>query len=130
MNSIAMPALPHRGWIGDRILLGLSGRAYLKSLATPGNLAAGVISAVGLGLIAYRFIAGLGATTHLSQTSPWGLWIGFDMLSGVALAAGGYTIATSVYIFGLKDYHAIVRPAVLTGLLGYTLVQFMRAAGH
>ena len=66
--------------------------------------------AIGLPLIAYRFIFGLGAATNLSQTNPWGIWIGFDMLSGVALAAGGYTLATSVYIFGLDKYHA-GRPA-------------------
>jgi Ni/Fe-hydrogenase subunit HybB-like protein len=67
----------------------------------------------------YRFWAGLGATTNLSQTNPWGIWIGFDMLCGVALAAGGYTLATTVYIFGLEEYHPVVRPAVLTGFLGY-----------
>jgi Ni/Fe-hydrogenase subunit HybB-like protein len=50
---------------------------------------------------------------------PWGLWIGFDMLCGIALAAGGYTLASAVYVFGLERYHAIVRPAVLTGFLGY-----------
>jgi Ni/Fe-hydrogenase subunit HybB-like protein len=93
---------------------------YVRSLLTPGNVVASVIMVVGVGLIAYRFIAGLGATTNLTQDSPWGIWIGFDMLGGVALAAGGYTIATSVYIFGLKEYHPIVRPAVLTGFLGYT----------
>jgi len=69
---------------------------YLKSLATPWNFVAGLIMAVGLPLIAYRFVFGLGATTNLSQTNPWGIWIGFDLLSGVALAAGGYTLATSV----------------------------------
>ena len=120
MNSIATRAVPYRGWVTDKIFLGMSFGEYVKSLLTPGNGIVGVIAVVGVGLMAYRFLAGLGATTHLSQTSPWGLWIGFDMLGGVALAAGGYTIATSVYIFGLKDYHPIVRPAVLTGLLGYT----------
>jgi Ni/Fe-hydrogenase subunit HybB-like protein len=92
---------------------------YVKSLATPWNFVAGLIMAVGLPLIAYRFIFGLGATTNLSQTNPWGIWIGFDLLSGVALAAGGYTLATSVYIFGLEKYHPVVRPALLTGFLGY-----------
>lgn len=120
MNNSTTPAVPYRGWVTDKIFLGMSLGDYVKSLLTPGNLIASVIMIVGIGLIAYRFIAGLGATTNLSQTSPWGIWIGFDMLSGVALAAGGYTIATSVYIFGLKEYHPIVRPAVLTGFLGYS----------
>lgn len=117
--SDATATLPARGWVTDKLLLGMSFGAYARSLATPLNLVAGLILAVGIPLIVYRFAVGLGATTNLSQTTPWGIWIGFDMLGGVALAAGGYTIATSVYIFGLKEYHPIVRPAVLTGFLGY-----------
>jgi len=113
------PALPVRGWASEKLFLGMSFWEYLKSLATPGNFLAGLIMAIGVPLLAYRFVFGLGAATNLSQTNPWGIWIGFDMLSGVALAAGGYTLATSVYIFGLEKYHAVVRPAVLTGFLGY-----------
>jgi Ni/Fe-hydrogenase subunit HybB-like protein len=71
---------------------------------------------------AARFIRGLGATTALSDTTPWGLWISFDVLGGVALAAGGFVIAATVYIFHLRRYHAIVRPAVLTAFLGYAAV--------
>ena len=119
MNSSTARALDSRSWMNEKFFLGMNSREYLKSLATPGDFIAGLIMAVGIPLIVYRFVAGLGATTNLSQANPWGIWIGFDMLSGVALAAGGYTIATSVYIFGLKDYHPIVRPAVLTGFLGY-----------
>ena len=64
----------------------------------------------------------MGAVTHLSDYNPWGLWIGFDLLCGVALAAGGYVTSAAVYIFGLKKYHSAVRPAILTGFLGYALV--------
>ena len=60
--------------------------------------------------------------TNLSDYTPWGIWIGFDLLVGVALAAGGYVTSAAVYIFGLKKYHSAVRPAILTGLLGYALV--------
>jgi Ni/Fe-hydrogenase subunit HybB-like protein len=108
-----------RPFVHDKLLLGQPPRAYAKSLLTPANLVAGAILALGLPLIAYRFAYGLGAATNLSQTSPWGLWIGFDMLCGVALAAGGFTLAASVHLLGLHDYHAIVRPAVLTAFLGY-----------
>jgi Ni/Fe-hydrogenase subunit HybB-like protein len=68
-----------------------------------------------------RFYLGLGATTNLSQTQPWGLWIGFDMMTGIALAAGGFTIGATVEIFGLEEYHSIERPAILTGFLGYMM---------
>jgi Ni/Fe-hydrogenase subunit HybB-like protein len=118
-NQTSATAVTSRNWASDKLFLGLSFWDYAKSLATPGNFIAGLIMAIGLPLMAYRFIFGLGAATNLSQTNPWGIWIGFDLLSGVALAAGGYTLATSVYIFGLDKYHAVVRPAVLTGFLGY-----------
>jgi Ni/Fe-hydrogenase subunit HybB-like protein len=106
----------------DTILLGKSPAAYLRSLLTPFNVVAAAVVVVGIPVIVYRFAHGLGASTHLSQTNPWGLWIGFDVLCGVALAAGGYTIAATVYLFGLKQYDPILRPAVLTGFLGYFLV--------
>ncbi len=78
----------------------------------------GLGAAVGLA----RFLWGLGATTHLSDATPWGLWIGFDVMSGVALAAGGFIITATVYIFKLEKFHGIVRPAVLTAFLGYIAV--------
>ena len=69
-----------------------------------------------------RFTQGIGAISNLNDTNPWGLWIGVDVLCGVALAAGGFVIGTAVYIFGMKEYRIIVRPAILTGFLGYALV--------
>lgn len=76
----------------------------------------GVVSAV----VRYGF--GLGAATNLSDSFPWGLWIGFDVLVGVGLAAGGFTIAAAVHIFHIEKYEPIARPAVLTAFLGYLLV--------
>ena len=81
-------------------------------------LAAGAYAAI------LRFWKGLGATTALSDQFPWGLWVGFDVLCGVGLAAGGFTIAATVYIFNLERFRPIVRPAVLTAFLGYGLVIF------
>jgi len=75
-----------------------------------------------LTVAAMRFIRGLGATTALTDLTPWGFWIGFDVMGGVALAAGGFVCAATVYIFHLERYHAIVRPAVLTAFLGYSAV--------
>src|SRR5271165_6088101 len=68
-----------------------------------------------------RFLHGLGASTNLSDAFPWGLWIGFDVMCGVMLAAGGFTLTAAVYIFNLKNFKPIVRPAVLTAFLGYLL---------
>ena len=69
-----------------------------------------------------RFTHGLGSVTNLSDAAPWGLWIGFDVMSGVALAAGGFVLAATVYIFGLERYKPFVRAAILTALLGYAAV--------
>jgi Ni/Fe-hydrogenase subunit HybB-like protein len=69
-----------------------------------------------------RMLVGLGTTTHLSDAMPWGLWIGFDVMAGVALASGGFIMTASVYIFKLERFHDVVRPAVLTAFLGYLAV--------
>lgn len=92
------------------------------TLFTPFNVIAGIIVIMGLILSVIRFTKGLDATTNLSDYNPWGLWIGFDLLVGVALAAGGYVTSAAVYIFGMKRYHSAVRPAILTAFLGYAFV--------
>jgi Ni/Fe-hydrogenase subunit HybB-like protein len=86
------------------------------------NVIAGVIFLLGLWLTYRRFTGGLAAVTNLDNNNPWGFWIGLDLLCGVALAAGGYTTAAAVEIFGMKKYHAALRPAILTGFLGYSMV--------
>ncbi|MBI3447933.1 MAG: Ni/Fe-hydrogenase cytochrome b subunit [Acidobacteria bacterium] len=69
-----------------------------------------------------RFTRGLGASTHLSDRFPWGLWVGFDVLCGVMLAAGGFTLTAAVHIFNIERFKPIIRPTVLTAFLGYMLV--------
>jgi Ni/Fe-hydrogenase subunit HybB-like protein len=69
-----------------------------------------------------RVFHGLGASTNLSDEFPWGIWIGFDILCGVMLAAGGFTLMATVHIFNVNKYKPIARPALLTAFLGYLLV--------
>ncbi len=69
-----------------------------------------------------RFTQGLGPSTNLSDQFPWGIWIGFDVLCGVMLAAGGFTLTAAVHILNIKRLHPIVRPTILTAFLGYVLV--------
>ncbi len=71
---------------------------------------------------ALRFGKGLGASTNLNDQFPWGLWIGFDVLCGVMLAAGGFTLTAAVHLLRIRRLEAIVRPTVLTAFLGYLLV--------
>ena len=81
-----------------------------------------VIMVLGIYATGIRFARGLGAATNLSDQFPWGLWVGFDVMGGVALAAGGFIVTATVYIFRLDRFHAVVRPAVLTAFLGYVAV--------
>ena len=78
----------------------------------------------GLGalVILMRFIFGIGAVSHMSDSFPWGIWIGIDVMGGVALAAGAFVIAGAAHIFGVHRLEPLVRPAILTGFLGYLLV--------
>ena len=90
-------------------------------MMTPFTLLLLLIIALGVVLAIYRLMNGLGAATNLNDDFPWGLWIGFDMLGGIAMAAGGFIIAGAVYLVNMKKYKPIVRPAVLTAFLGYFL---------
>lgn len=81
-----------------------------------------VIMAIGAYAMFVRVFQGLGASTGLSDDFPWGIWIGFDVMTGVALAAGGFTIAATVYVLHLEEFRPILRPTILTAFLGYLLV--------
>ena len=81
-----------------------------------------VIMVAGVYATYVRFVHGLGASTNLSDQFPWGLWIGFDVMCGVMLAAGGFTLTAAVEIFNIKRWHSIMRPTILTAFMGYLLV--------
>jgi Ni/Fe-hydrogenase subunit HybB-like protein len=91
---------------------------------TPGVIVLVIIALNGIVFIAGRFLFGLGAVTNLDQQYPWGIWIGIDVAAGVALAAGGFISAAIGHILHKDAYHSIVRPALLTAMLGYTFVAF------
>jgi Ni/Fe-hydrogenase subunit HybB-like protein len=91
---------------------------------TPGVKVIFAIFLAGAAAIAYRFIYGLGAVTNLDNGYGWGIWIAIDVACGVALAAGGFTSAAIAEIFHKEKYHVILRPALLTAMLGYTFVGF------
>ena len=76
---------------------------------------------LGFDLRLARLFLGLGATTNLSDAYPWGLWVSFDILAGVALAGGGFTMAAAIYIFNLKKFEPLLRPAKLSAFLGYMM---------
>ena len=93
-----------------------------KKFFTPGVIVLLIIAANGLFFLAGRFFFGIGKVTNLNNQYPWGLWIGVDVAAGVALAAGGFTSAALGHIMHREQIHAILRPALLTAMLGYTFV--------
>jgi Ni/Fe-hydrogenase subunit HybB-like protein len=91
---------------------------------TSGRIILLILMAVGIVAGIYRLIVGLGATTNLSDAYPWGLWISFDVLTGVALAGGGFTISAAIYIFNIKKWEPLLRPAKLSAFVGYLIFIF------
>lgn len=81
-----------------------------------------VVAMISVAVILFRLVTGFGMVTNLSDDSPWGLWIAFDVLTGVALAGGGYFSALIVHILHRDKYLSIARSALLTSLFGYLLV--------
>ena len=86
------------------------------------NMVFAVIVAAGLVATWVRFTRGLGAATALSDEFPWGLWVGFDVLCGVGLAAGGFAVMALVHVLNIERYRPVLRPTLLTAFLGYLLV--------
>jgi len=90
-----------------------------KGLLTPWPIIAAVIFGLAIFVAFKRYVFGIGSVANLTDVAPWGLWIGFDILTGVGLAAGGFIITTTVYIFGREKFRPIVRMSILTAFLGY-----------
>lgn len=80
-----------------------------------------VFAIIAMIFILKRFIFGLGSVTNLNDGYPWGLWIVYDVVTGTAIACGGYAMAMLVYILNKGQYHPLVRSALLASMFGYTL---------
>ncbi len=93
-----------------------------KKFFTPWVIVLAAIALNGMVFLAMRFIFGIGSVTNLNNQFPWGIWIGIDVGAGVALAAGGFTTAALGHIMHRDKYETIIRPALLTAMLGYTFV--------
>ncbi len=86
---------------------------------TPFNIISIPIIIIGFALIVMRFAQGLGSVSNVSQEIPWGLWKGFNVVTGVAFAGGAYVLTFMVYILKMHKYHTIIRVTVLNGFLAY-----------
>jgi formate dehydrogenase iron-sulfur subunit len=94
---------------------------FKGELWTPFNKLLVALMAIGAVSFVWRFLAGLGGSTHLSDTFPWGLWILFDLV-WIAVAGGAFVMAGLIYVFQRKDLYDLGRRAVLMGLLSYSFV--------
>jgi len=113
----------------QQIVLDNDGKSIWKFLAgeikprgkwfTPFNIISVPIILLGLALIVLRFWKGLGEVSNVTQDIPWGLWKGFNVVTGVAFAGGAYVLTFMVYILNMRKYHSIIRVTVLNGFLAY-----------
>ncbi|MEN2995059.1 MAG: NrfD/PsrC family molybdoenzyme membrane anchor subunit [Thermodesulfovibrio sp.] len=119
-----MKEIKRNSWFKEKILLGMTWKEYISSKMRLWNIIALFILILSFYSMGYRLLYGLGPSTNLSDTYPWGLWISFDILAGIALAAPAFTVATVVYLFGVRDYEKFAKPAILSSLLGYVFAVF------
>ncbi|MCX6154024.1 MAG: Ni/Fe-hydrogenase cytochrome b subunit [Candidatus Kapabacteria bacterium] len=113
MNNLTLNQISHNSHLPSQVKF---------KFFTPGVIILCLFALNGLVFLAGRFLFGIGSVTNLNNFYPWGLWIGVDVAAGVALAAGGFTSAALGHVMHKDEYHSIVRPALLTALLGYTFV--------
>jgi Ni/Fe-hydrogenase subunit HybB-like protein len=88
-------------------------------LFTPFNIISIPTILIAIVILVIRFSKGLGSVSNFSQDHPWGIWINFNVITGVAFAGGAYVVTFLVYILKLKKYYPIIRAAVLMGFLAY-----------
>ncbi|MGO9005575.1 MAG: Ni/Fe-hydrogenase cytochrome b subunit [Beijerinckiaceae bacterium] len=95
-----------------------------RSLITPTTLVLVALVVIGFYFLLQRFLHGLGAVANINSGYPWGIWVVVDVIIGTAIGCGGFAMALLVYIFNRGEYHPLMRPALLSGLFGYTLGGF------
>jgi len=117
VKAIGAPDLPRE--FGRFVRFLLSELRPRGPVLTPFNVITTVILVATVAILVVRFAFGLGSITNLSQDVPWGLWIGFDVITGVAFAGGAYVVTFLVYILRVEKYHPILRVTVLNGFLAY-----------
>ncbi len=95
-----------------------------RPLFTPFFMALALLVGLAVVFLAVRFVNGMGSVANLNGGYSWGIWVVYDLVVGTALACGGYALAVTVYVFNKGKYHPLIRPALLTSLLGYGFAAF------
>ena len=123
-ESVAEASGETAAFAGAAVARGFAvGRPWLAPRLTVGNCFLLGVVIMGLVIAVFRFTFGLGSVTALDDNTPWGLWIGFDLMCGVVLGAGRYATSTAGYhLMGLKHFYPLVRPSLASAFLGYFFV--------
>jgi Ni/Fe-hydrogenase subunit HybB-like protein len=90
-----------------------------EPLLTKPFLLFSALAALAFLLALYRELTGLGYVTGLNDGYSWGLFKNWNVTTLTALGSGGYAVAVFAWIFNVKQFHNILRTAVLTSLVGY-----------
>jgi Ni/Fe-hydrogenase subunit HybB-like protein len=83
-------------------------------------IATAAVAGLGVVLIAYRLIAGLGATTGMTDAYAWGIWKTFNTMVLTALGSGSFAIGIAAWMFKKRALHSVMRVALLISFLIYT----------
>jgi Ni/Fe-hydrogenase subunit HybB-like protein len=119
MNQTHSRSLSAKAWATTKLFDGVPPQKWIRAQFTLVNGVAAFLILLGVPLLVIRYTQGLGAVTHASNDQPWGLFLSWGLFSGVPLASTGFLMASAVFLFGLKHYAPLVRPAILTGFIGY-----------
>ncbi len=99
-----------------------------RKLWTPSYRTLTLAGLIATFMVAVRFAVGLGPMTNMTDVFPWGTWKIFNVIVLTALGSGGYALAFVVYVLNRGRYHALVRHALLTSAVGYTMGVFSLTA--
>ena len=95
-----------------------------KKLITKPFLFFLLVFLVSIFVVMVRFAKGLGFVSNMSDGYPWGIWITYDVVVGTAFGCGGYALAILIYILNKREFSPLIRSALLTSALGYSLAGF------
>lgn len=77
------------------------------------------LAALGMILVVYREIAGLGPASGMNDAYAWGIWKTFNTMVLTGLGSGAFAIGIAAWVFRKKTLHVVMRTAVLTSFLAY-----------
>ncbi len=72
-------------------------------------------------VIGYRFFAGIGPVSNMTDGFTWGIWEPVNVVVFTGIGAGAFGVGLLAYLLNEGEYHWLVRPAVLVGAIAYTL---------